>query len=852
MDSFHSALLPSSLKACLIFYLSCVTIYNIVLLMMKKIVLFGILCIGLTALVSIDRWQVTRWRAEKQTELDAAAELCRIRLENAVISRFNAVEALSSLFAIHPETKSEEFAGFAAMLLKFNPPIRALQYADSQTRVIYVYPPEKNETTISRPMTLLTDSKRGPFTEKAIAQKAASVQGPFELRQGGTGLVVRSPIFSGERFIGLAIGVYDVPVLIREAFMGINLDEFAYRLADGEGRLFWGSDNIVGNFQEKPVRVADTKWTFALGRIEGAIHPPVLTRIMILASGGGFLLSSLLLIHFFWAQTRRLKLIIEEKTENLSESNRSLINEISERKRAEKNLKKSETHLRTLIDSMPDLVWLKDSEGVYLSCNSKFERFFGAKEADIIGKTDYDFVDEKTANFFRENDKIAMAAGKPSMNEEVVTYADDGHTEILETLKSPIYDHNGKLVGVLGVGRDITRRKEEEEEKIKLKTELQQVQKMESIGRLAGGVAHDFNNMLSIIQGNTDMLIEDTDPLSPAIDNLHEIQKAADRSVNLTRQLLAFARKQTIAPKVLNFNKAVEGMLKMLSRLIGEDIKLEWVPSETLWPIKIDPSQIDQVLANFCVNARDAIKGVGKVTIETENVSFDEAYCRDHTGFKPGDYVMMAFSDDGCGMDNNTLENIFEPFFTTKGAGQGTGLGLATIYGIVKQNSGFINVYSEPGQGTTFKIYFPRYNRTIPKAEIPNSEKTTETGHETILLVEDEKAILRTTSMMLERLGYRVLPAATPGEAVRIAEESGSRDIHLLITDVVMPEMNGRDLSKRILHLCPGIKCIFMSGYTANVIAHHGVLDDGVEFLNKPFSKQELASRIREVLDQGK
>ena len=819
---------------------------------MKKIVLTGILCIGLAALISIDRWQVTRWRAEKKTELSATAEVCRIRLENAVISRFNAVEALSSLFAVREETKPEEFAGFAAMLLKFNPPIRALQYADSQTRVIYVYPPETNEIAISKPMTLLTDSKRGPFTKKAIAQKAASVQGPFELRQGGIGLVVRSPVFSGERFMGLAIGVYDVPVLIREAFMGIKLDEFAYRLTDGEGRLFWESDNISGDFQEKPVKVGDTRWTFSLGRTNYAIHPPVLIRIMILASGGSFLLSALLLILFFWAQTRSLKLIVEERTENLSKSNRTLVNEISERKQAEKALKKSETHLRTLIDSLPDLVWLKDSEGVYLSCNSKFEHFFGAKEADIIGKTDYDFVDENLANFFRKNDKIAMATGRSSMNEEIVTYADDGHTEVLETLKSPMYDQEGKLIGILGVGRDITRRKEQEEEKIKLETELQQARKMESIGRLAGGVAHDFNNMLSIIQGNIDILIEDTDPLSPAIGNFHEIQKAADHSVDLTRQLLAFARKQTIAPKPVNINKAVEGMLKMLGRLIGEDIELKWIPFETLWPIKIDPSQIDQVLANFCVNARDAIKGVGKVTIETENVSFDGAYCHDHAGFKPGDYVMMAFSDDGCGMDNNTLENIFEPFFTTKKAGQGTGLGLATIYGIVKQNSGFINVYSEPGQGTTFKIYFPRYDRTITKAEIVNSEKTTGTGHETILLVEDEKAILRTASIMLERLGYRVLPASTPREALRIAEESGSRNIHLLMTDVVMPEMNGRDLFKKIMHSYPGIKCIFMSGYTANVIAHHGVLDDGVEFLNKPFSKQELASRIREVLDHGK
>lgn len=533
----------------------------------------------------------------------------------------------------------------------------------------------------------------------------------------------------------------------------------------------------------------------------------------------------------------------------ISFSNLQLEKEIKKRKRAENALKESEAHMRSLIDSLPDLVWLKDTNGVYLSCNSKFERLFGAKKKDIIGKSDYDFVDEKLADFFRKNDEIAMAAGKPCINEEEVTYADDGHTELLETIKSPMHNFEGKLIGVLGVGRDITERRKNEEERTKLKTDLQQAQKMESVGRLAGGVAHDFNNMLSIIMGNTDMLLEDIDSLNPGIENLQEIQKAAKRSANLTRQLLAFARKQTIAPKVLNFNDAVDGMLKMLSRLIGEDIELAWLPFKQLWPVKIDPSQIDQVLANFCVNARDAIKSVGKVTIETENVSFDKAYCHDHAGFKPGDYVVMAFSDDGCGMDNETLKYLFEPFFTTKENGRGTGLGLATVYGIVKQNKGFINVYSEPGQGTTFKIYFPRYNQTTTIVEKTNTRKTAKTGNETILLVEDEKAILRTTSMILKRLGYKVLSASTPGKAIEIIEELASKDIDLLITDVVMPQMNGRDLSKKILQSCPNIKCLFMSGYTANVIAHHGVLDSDVKFINKPFSKQDLAYRIREVLD---
>jgi PAS domain S-box-containing protein len=431
---------------------------------MQKTLLIGIASLGIVALVFIDRWQVTHWRAEKEIELHAMAELCQTRLENVIASRLNAVQAISSLFVLHPETKSEEFTHFAAMLLKFNPPIRALQYADSKTRVTYVYPPERNEITITKPMILLTDPERGPFVEKAISQKTASVQGPFELRQGGTGLVVRSPIFLEERFIGLAIGVYDVPVLIQEALLGINLNQFAYRLVDSEGRLFWGSDNISGDFQEKVILVADSQWTFSLNWAGDTTHSPVLTRVLIMVCGAGFLLSSLLLIYFLQARTRHLQLIVEERTQDLSKSNKSLIDEIFERKKTEKSLRESETHLRTLIETIPDLIWLKDPNGVYLSCNRKFERFYGSEEADIVGKTDYNFVSKELADFFREKDKAAMVADKPIINEEEISYADDGHRELLETVKTTMYDSEGKLIGVLGVARDITKRKQAEDE----------------------------------------------------------------------------------------------------------------------------------------------------------------------------------------------------------------------------------------------------------------------------------------------------------------------------------------------------------------------------------------------------
>jgi CheY-like chemotaxis protein len=312
--------------------------------------------------------------------------------------------------------------------------------------------------------------------------------------------------------------------------------------------------------------------------------------------------------------------------------------------------------------------------------------------------------------------------------------------------------------------------------------------------------------------------------------------------------LLAFARKQTIDPKILDINEVLEDMLKMLRRLLGEDITLAWQPGKGLWTAKVDPTQMDQIFANLCINARDAIKGVGKITIETANMSFDEAYCRDHMGFNPGDYVMIAVSDDGSGMDKETLEHLFEPFFTTKEVGKGSGLGLATVYGIVDQNNGFINVYSEPGQGSTFKIYLPRQDETRLSVPGEGFKPALPPGTETILLVEDEEAILRMTQRMLERLGYTILAAHTPGEALSIVEERIPGGIHLLMTDVIMPEMNGRDLSEKILSLHPGLKCLFMSGYTADVIAHHGVLDKDVQFINKPFSMQDLAVKLRMVL----
>ena len=400
----------------------------------------------------------------------------------------------------------------------------------------------------------------------------------------------------------------------------------------------------------------------------------------------------------------------------------------------------------------------------------------------------------------------------------------------------------------IGIVRDVTERKRAEAEREKLQAQLTQAQKMESVGRLAGGVAHDFNNMLQAILGNVELALQTTPTINAVRENLEEIRESAQRSADLTRQLLAFARKQTIAPKVLDLNESVESALKLLRRLIGEAIDLVWLPGRRLGPVKMDPAQVGQVLANLCVNARDAIAGVGKITIETAGVTIHETDLAGHPDAEAGDYVRLAVSDTGCGMDQETLASLFEPFFTTKDVGRGTGLGLATVLGIVQQNHGFVRVTSEPNRGTTFHLYLPRYHGEADRVEPQAPDAPPRGAHETILLVEDEPAILRLAKRTLENLGYVVLAALTPSEALWAAEAFGG-EIHLLLTDVVMPDMTGRELADRLQARYPQMRRLFMSGYTADVIACHGVVDPHVYFLEKPFTIRTLADQVRAALE---
>ncbi len=648
------------------------------------------------------------------------------------------------------------------------------------------------------------------------------------------------------------------------------------------------------------------------------------------------------------------------------------------RKQTEDTLKEKDTHLQTLIRTIPDLVWLKDQQGVYLFCNPRFESFYGAREKDIIGKTDYDFVDNELADFFRKYDKVAMAKGKPSRNEEELTFADDGHREILEVIKTPMYRWDGQFSGVLGIGRDITERKRTEEklrkseirfrnifnqtfqfasivalngtltainqtsldfigahetdvigkpfwdtpwwdhseemrewlrnavpraargevlqrkvthfsrhgdlhyfdfslkpvvdengkaqylipesrditarkraeaEKTRIEEQYFQAQKVEAIGKLAGGVAHDMNNLLTPILGYGEMLVAKFNPDDSRRRCVEQIVQAGMRARDLVRQLLAFGRKQTLEYKSLDINKIIEEFQALMLRTIREDIALEIIPAPGIPTVKADIGQIEQVIMNLVVNAQDSMPNIGRLTIETAMVEIDEDYMLVHHGTQKGHYVMLAVSDTGCGMDEETRMHIFEPFFSTKGE-NGTGLGLATVYGIVKQHEGNIWVYSEQGKGTTFKVYLPVCEEVHIKKQVREESTEDLRGSETILLVEDNEQVRDLAHAVLTQQGYTVLVAENGAEALTLlASHDGA--MHLLLTDVIMPGMNGKEIFTRATATDkhPGLKVLYMSGYTNNVIAHHGVLDEGVQFIQKPFTFHGLATKVREVIE---
>ena len=531
-----------------------------------------------------------------------------------------------------------------------------------------------------------------------------------------------------------------------------------------------------------------------------------------------------------------LERMIAERTSELSEKNTEL--------------QASEKRYRLLADNINDVIWMANNDLSLTYISPSVEKMLGysAPEAISLGLKQLCIPESFDQLWHLYEETLKTVKEKEDAKERHLTleckfFKKDKNIVNVEITLSLIIGHQSEVIGVGGITRDIGERVKSQREKEKIQIQLAQSQKMEAVGTLAGGVAHDFNNMLSAIIGYSELSLQEMNSSNPLRKNLDRILDAARRSANLTRQLLAFARKQTIVPEILDINEAVGSVLKMIRRLIGENIELAWLPGTCSCRIKMDPTQIDQILVNLCVNARDAISGVGRITIETGMVSYDG----ENTECRPGTYVLLSVSDNGQGMDRETLNHIFEPFFTTKKLGAGTGMGLATVYGIVKQNKGMINVYSEAQLGTTFKIYLPCYFAEPQMYKTENIAEMPQGRGETILMVEDDPMILEMGKEMLQKIGYKVISANTPFEAMRLTEELKDK-IHLVLTDVIMPEMNGRELMEKLQKIRPDIKYMYMSGYTADIIARQGVLDQGIQFIQKPFSHSGLAAKVREAI----
>ncbi len=524
----------------------------------------------------------------------------------------------------------------------------------------------------------------------------------------------------------------------------------------------------------------------------------------------------------------------------------NFLTNITERKQAEKSLQESKERYRELFDGAPVGYFEYDIEGRITNVNRTELRMLGYTLEEMIGQPVWKFIVEE--EIARQQILAKLAGTMPLIRSfERIYRKKDGTTFPALTENRLLRDAEGRIISVRSTSQDITDRKRAEQEMRALEEQFRQSQKMEAIGRLAGSIAHDFNNLLTVIKGYGQLSLMEFEEGDPLKGNIDEIQKATDRAVALTRQLLAFSRRQVMEMKVLDLNTVLRDLDKMLGRVIGEDIELVTLLADDLAGVKTDPGQIEQVVLNLAVNARDAMPSVGKLTIETANIELDEEYARTHVAVTPGRYVMLSVSDTGVGMTSEVKERIFEPFFTTKEKGKGTGLGLSTVYGIVKQSGGNIWVYSEPGKGTTFKIYLPRVNASLEEIK-EKVLKEDPRGDETILVVEDDEAVRKLAAQILMERGYTVLEAPQGLDAFLISAEYDG-PIHLLLTDVVMPKMSGRELAETLISLRPGIKVLYMSGYTDNAIVRHGVLIEGTNYIQKPFALESLARKVREVLD---
>jgi PAS domain S-box-containing protein len=704
---------------------------------------------------------------------------------------------------------------------------------------------------------------------KILSDHKPVVSDVFDAVQGFQAIAIHYPVFRGGAFEGTIALVVDFGQVGRRILKEIETDSSGYawllssegvelycpvpghigksiretakgfpdllRVADDmlagkEGAATYTYDAAVGRIQKGnrivyflPVRVNDARWSLAVVYSEDEITNSLTEFSKKLAVIVGCVFFGGVFISYFGIKAW------------------VVVQESEARKKAEEKLKESEERYRNLYENAAIGICRMTPEGRILFANPHLVRMLGFDTWERLAA--WNSEERGSSLGFNRQASAGILSSKEEVRGLESKWQKSDGTEIFVRENVRVfYNDNGSVAYYDITAEDITEQK-------KLQAQLLQSQKMEAIGHLAGGVAHDFNNMIGVILGYAALIEKDLDPSGETYRRMKSIIMAAERSANLSKQLLAFARKQVIAPVVLNLNDELFTVLKILGRLIGENITINLLPGENLWNIKMDPGQIDQLVTNLCTNARDAIQNVGVITLETSNLSVDRVLLKEHGTLTPGEYVVLTCIDTGHGIDSATLEHIFEPFFSTKPRGKGTGLGLATVFGIVQQNSGHIEVQSEAGKGATFRIYLPRFvgevERRAEAVDVISSP-----GEGTVLVVEDEEELLVIIGSTLESHGYATLCTTSPRRALELCSEREGR-IDLLITDVIMPEMNGKQLQQRIEELIPGIKTLFISGYTADVVAERGILEKETFFLQKPFTPETLVSKVHSILSDS-
>lgn len=808
----------------------------------------GVIVFTFIICLALSNWEQTQ--AKQKILLTSSSLTANIR------SRINArVEALARLkkhWAVGEILGDSEQRADAAFMLNYILGCESIGYVDTSYKTHWL------AQTAERPLSysdlgwaegLLIELGTPADREQSLITRATEAPG------GEKVFLVAIPNFPGKGRDGTIVGVFSVQVTVDAILNQTVALGYSISIFDGHQHIYSrdfadehkGRDRKV----DSVIPLRNVTWQMEV-RPSQAILDQGRSYLPEVILAGGTLMALLLAVAVFLAQTAHAR------TAAVLAGNREMKHEIAERKRTEDALRKSEERYRAFVQQSSEGIWCYEAEqpipitleaaeqvelfhryGYLAECNDVMAHMYEASSAEeIIGARVNDLLPLDEEN--REYLMAFIDSGYRMVDAETHEVDKHGHQRyFLNNLVGVVED--GFLLRAWGSQREITERKF-------LEQQLLQSQRMEAVGRLAGGVAHDFNNLLTAIIGYSELMLMDSNVNQTARASAEEIKKAGQRAAGLTRQLLAFSRKQVLQPKVIEMNAVVEDMNKMLRRLIGEDIELITVLEESRGRVKADPGQIEQVIMNLVVNARDAMPRGGKLTIETANIELDELYSRKHMEVEPGSYVMLAVSDTGHGMDKEILSHIFEPFFTTKEAGRGTGLGLATVYGIIRQSGGNIWVYSEPDQGSTFKVYLPRVKAEADACEAPACRKELHQGSETILLVEDEDAVRTLASEILQMSGYKVFEAQRGSEAIEICEREHG-PINMMVTDVVMPRMSGPQLADHLAEVRPDMKVLYMSGYTDSSVINHGVLASGTAFLQKPFTPASLLTKVREILN---